>query len=133
MHICIYTYYTLFELVHKNCVGFFFFESSLFAQCFNVLLFSGRWGGRWCWSGGPQDLRAYPLTRLPGRASEVLPRTVQWKHQRSQNGSRVFQGELDGFFSAFSNVSWYRVFFIMQCKLKNKMLICAWSQVFYRI
>lgn len=39
MHICIYTYYTLFELVHKNCVVFFL-ESSLFAQCFNVLLFS---------------------------------------------------------------------------------------------
>lgn len=26
--------------MHKNCVLFFFFESSLFARCFNVLHFS---------------------------------------------------------------------------------------------
>lgn len=40
MHICIYTYYTLFELVHKNCVCVFFFLShpslhSVLTFCFS--------------------------------------------------------------------------------------------------
>ena len=126
------------------CLGIFSIECHIFIVCWRItcngcvinLCFIDRWGGRWCRSGGPQGLWAYSLPGLFGRASQILPRTVQWEHQRGQNGSGVFQGakSINDIYTSIKHSIMNNFLFVQFLKQlytdfsKNELLsICIWG------